>query len=104
MAMTGSRFRRQAPIGPYVVDFVCQQARLVIEVDGGIHGWDVVAARDIERKTWLRERGYRVIRITNEQALFDLSGATERIISEIGGCDPTPTPPHKGEGLKVGED
>jgi very-short-patch-repair endonuclease len=90
--LNGTHFRRQAPFGDYIVDFVCHGARLVIEVDGGIHRWDVVAARDAERETWLKTRGYRVVRITNEQALSDPHAAVERIAGEIGARTPTPTP------------
>jgi very-short-patch-repair endonuclease len=65
---TGLHFRRQAPMGHYVVDFVCHQHRLVIELDGGIHRLPEVAARDAEREVWLTGRGYRVMRFWNEQA------------------------------------
>ena len=54
-----SHFRRQAPIGPYVVDFVCHEARLVIEVDGAQHGFDLNAADDLARTQWLGQRGAR---------------------------------------------
>src|SRR5690606_10313910 len=61
------RFRHQAPIGPYVVDFVCHRARLIVEVDGGIHERPDVALRDAERQRWLEAEGYRVMRFTNRQ-------------------------------------
>jgi len=96
--LNGTHFRRQAPMGDYIVDFVCHGARLVVEVDGGIHRWDVVAARDAEREDRLKTRGYRVVRITNEQALFDPHGAVERIAGEIGACTPTPNPSPQGGG------
>ena len=57
------RIRRQAPIGPYVVDFACLRAKLVIEVDGGVHERTDVALRDLERDAWLTEQGFRVMRI-----------------------------------------
>ena len=58
--------RRQAPIGPYVVDFACHARNLVIEVDGGVHErLDEVALKDFERAEWLRSQGYRVVRFTN---------------------------------------
>lgn len=59
------RFHRQAPIGPYVVDFACHRARLVVEVDGGVHQLTDVARRDIRRDEWLTSEGYRVFRFTN---------------------------------------
>jgi very-short-patch-repair endonuclease len=70
LKLNGSHFRRQVAFGPYIVDFVCHGARLVVEVDGGIHRLPEVAARDAEREAWLTRRRYAVVRITNEQALF----------------------------------
>ncbi len=61
---SGARFRRQAPIGPYIVDFVCHAARLVVEVDGEWHAWSY---QDVERMRYLRSRGYRVLRFTNRE-------------------------------------
>lgn len=61
------RFHRQAPIGPYVVDFACHRARLVVEVDGGVHQLTDVALRDIRRDERLAAEGYRVLRFTNRQ-------------------------------------
>jgi len=87
--LNGTHFRRQAPFGPYVVDFVCHRARLIIEVDGGIHNHPAVTARDAEREAWLRQRGYSVIRITNQDALFDSAGVAERIGGLIGADTPT---------------
>ncbi len=97
LALNGTHCRRQ-PFNRYVVDFVCHGARLVVEVDGGSHNLDVVAACDAERDTWLNARGYRVVRITNELALFDPHAAVERIAGEIGACTPTPNPSPQGGG------
>jgi very-short-patch-repair endonuclease len=63
----GLKFRRQEPIGPFIVDLVCHEARLVIEVDGRDHLWKTT---DRERTEWLRREGYEVIRFKNEDALF----------------------------------
>jgi very-short-patch-repair endonuclease len=95
--LEGAHFRRQAPFGAYVVDFVCHH-RLVVEVDGGVHRLEVVAARDAEREAWLTARGYRVLRITNDEALFDPHAAVQRIAGEIGACTPTPNPSPQGGG------
>jgi len=57
----GTHFRRQAPIGPYVVDFFCPAKRLVVEVDGGHHADDDTARRDRERQLWLEKEGYRIV-------------------------------------------
>jgi very-short-patch-repair endonuclease len=71
LPVEGSHFRKQAPFGPYVVDFICHGARLVIEVDGGAHLTLDRAARDLEREQWIASRGYRVIRFKNARALAD---------------------------------
>jgi very-short-patch-repair endonuclease len=52
-AMLGTHFRRQVPIGPYIADFACMAARLIIEVDGSQHGVDVGMSRDAKRTQWL---------------------------------------------------
>jgi very-short-patch-repair endonuclease len=80
----GTHFRRQAPIGPYVVDFFCPAKRLVVELDGGHHSIDDVAARDRERQAWLEQEGYRVIRFWNSD-LKDLNAALEQIYLELYG-------------------
>ena len=61
----GLRFRRQQPIGPYVADFYCAAARLIIEVDGGHHTAARNVANDAARTEWLEANGFRVLRITN---------------------------------------
>jgi very-short-patch-repair endonuclease len=90
-------FRRQAPFGPYVVDFGCHSSRPIIEVDGGIHDLDAVAQRDAEREAWLAGRGYRVVRLTNLQAL-DTEAAIAAILAEVGADTPTPSPSPQGGG------
>jgi very-short-patch-repair endonuclease len=65
--------RRQAPIGKYVVDFVCHAKRVVIEVEGPVHQiFADTALRDIERTAWLESQGYRVLCFTDRQVLDDL--------------------------------
>ena len=61
-ALNGHKFVRQEPIGPYVVDFVCREQRLVIEVDGGQHATD---KRDAVRDRWLADHRYRIMRFWN---------------------------------------
>ena len=60
------KFRRQHPIGPYIVDFVHLQARLIIEADGGQH---LASQRDPQRDAWLQAQGYRVLRFWNHDIL-----------------------------------
>ena len=65
----GFKFRRQAPIGPYVADFTCHALKLVIEADGGIHR--LTEARDADRDAWLAEAGYTVLRFDNSAILHN---------------------------------
>ncbi|WP_183714586.1 endonuclease domain-containing protein [Bradyrhizobium sp. ERR14] len=85
LPMDGSHFRRQAPIGPYVVDFFCPAKRLIIELDGGHHNEDDTAARDLARQGWLENEGYRVIRFWNSEIGSDLTAVLERIYVELYG-------------------
>jgi very-short-patch-repair endonuclease len=73
------RFRRQAPIGPYVADFICHRASLVIEVDGGVHELTDVAVRDLQRDAWFNGQGYEVLRIPGRRVTDDLDGAVAEI-------------------------
>jgi very-short-patch-repair endonuclease len=79
--LEGPRFRRQTPIGPYIVDFFCPEQRLIIEVDGDQHGFDRVEARDQSRDAWLRERGYRVLRFSNRDVMTNLDGVCDTILA-----------------------
>ena len=78
------RFRRQAPVGPYTVDFVCHRSCLVIEVDGGVHNLPEVAVRDLQRDEWLKTQGYRVIRFTTKQVDDDIEG----VLADIRNASP----------------
>ena len=102
----GFGFRRQMPLGRYILDFVCHYRGLVIEVDGGQHFSARQAARDSVRDRWLRTQGYRVIRFANNEVLSNLSGVLEYLTSIIETPDPsvlkssiaanTPLPPCGG--------
>ncbi|MFZ1988733.1 MAG: endonuclease domain-containing protein [Alphaproteobacteria bacterium] len=80
------RFRRQYPLGPYIVDFVCLPARLIIEVDGPSH--DSTAENDERRAAWLLNQKFRVIRFSNRDILTNLEGAVRTIEVEIAGAGP----------------
>ncbi|VIO81024.1 endonuclease domain-containing protein [Bradyrhizobium ivorense] len=82
----GTHFRRQAPIGPYVVDFFCPAKRLIIELDGGHHNEAETAQRDQERQGWLEREGYRVIRFWNSEITAHLNAVMERIYVELYGA------------------
>ncbi len=72
-------FRRQHPIGPYIADFCCSKAKLVIEVDGGIHNEEDRMMRDAHREAFIREQGYRMFRLTNREVIEDPDAAAERV-------------------------
>ena len=76
----GYRFRRQVPLGPYVVDFACYARRLVIEVDGPSH--DTTVERDAAREEWLKARGFRILHFRAEEVLQGLDGVLESILCE----------------------
>ena len=82
----GLKFKRQKPIGRYIVDFVCLEHFRVIELDGGQHMEQ--AGRDRERDEYLVARGYRVLRFWNHQVLGQMEAVLERIRLEVG---PLPT-------------
>jgi len=67
--LEGVKFRRQQPIGPYIVDLMSFKGKLIIEIDGGQHNEEEIKSRDEERVSWLEERGYRVLRFWNNDVL-----------------------------------
>jgi very-short-patch-repair endonuclease len=77
----GLKFRKQAPMGRYVVDFVCHTKKLVIEVDGGQHAVD--KARDQQREMWLRAQGYNVLRFWNNEVIDNIEGVLECIRAKV---------------------
>ena len=90
--LNGASFRRQVPIGAYVVDFVSFDARLIVEIDGGQHAGSV---RDKVRDTWLRSQGFVVLRFWNNDVLSNTNGVIERIVENL---PPSLTLPRKGGG------
>lgn len=78
--LQGYKFRRQHPIGMFIVDFYCASCRLIVEIDGDSHSDQV--EYDAERTQWLAERGCRVIRFANRDILHNLSGVLEAILAE----------------------
>ena len=86
------RFRRQQPIGPYIVDFFCPSAKLIVELDGSQHGADKVAAYDQERSRFLGAKGYRVLRFWNVEVLKDRVSVAEAIFRAGSEPDPSPKP------------
>ena len=80
----GAKFRRQVPIGPYIVDFVCFEHRLVVELDGEHHGGTGKAIDDAKRMSWLEGEGYRVLRFWNDEVVDGMEGVLEMIGRELG--------------------
>jgi len=90
----GFKFRRQQPIGRYIVDFVNFEERLILELDSGQHA--VYRKRDIIRDAFLEKEGYRVLRFWDNEVLNNIEGILEVIIQNLS---PSPHPsPLKGEG------
>jgi very-short-patch-repair endonuclease len=79
----GAKFRRQHPIGPYFADFYCPASRLVVEVDGPLHGDDVPTAYDQRRTAWLEADGYHVIRFLASEVDDDLDAVVDGIRAAI---------------------
>lgn len=78
--LEGFHFRRQCPIGPYIADFACLQARLLIEVDGGQH---MDAPADAGRDAFLRREGFHVLRFWNNEVMTNLEGVRALIVSRL---------------------
>jgi very-short-patch-repair endonuclease len=76
-------FRRQALIGPFIVDFFCPVHRLIVELDGGQHGTDEALRYDGERTVWLAANGYRVMRFWNRDVLTNLDGVLSAILEAV---------------------
>ena len=93
----GLKFKRQKPLGRYIVDFVCPERKLVIELDGGQHSEQT--AYDAKRDDWLRSQGYTVLRFWNNEVMQEMEGVLERIrLSLSPGPSPQPSPRERGEG------
>ncbi len=97
----GFHFRRQAPLRGYILDFVCFDRRLIVEVDGASHGEDDRARKDRVRDAVLAREGFLTLRFTNAAVRDDVEGVMETVLMH---CRARPTgslrdpPPHEGEG------
>jgi very-short-patch-repair endonuclease len=94
----GASFRRQTPIGPYIVDFVCHAARLVIEIDGGQHFESKQEQRDARRDTYLAGKGFRVLRFNNHDVMSNRQGVLETIAAAIEHAPSLTLPRKRGRG------
>ena len=103
--LDGHRFRRQVPIGGYIVDFVCLAERLVVEIDGGQHTEEANEVLDALRARSLQDMGYRVLRFWNACVLSETGSVMETIFDALslrrdaGSASPHPGPPPAGEGV-----
>jgi very-short-patch-repair endonuclease len=95
----GASFRKQVPIGSFVVDFACLSRRLVIEIDGG---QNLENAEDLRRDRWLRDQGYRVLRFWNHEVLTNVEGVLQVIASKVGGSDSRKERQEVGDGRDPG--
>jgi very-short-patch-repair endonuclease len=93
--LDGMQFRRQTPIGPYITDFCCHSARLIVELDGETHDFGENQLRDAKRDRWFATQGYRVLRFVNDDVLKNLEGVIATIRSV---APPSLSLPHKGGG------
>ncbi len=94
-SLNGLRFRRQFPLGIYIVDFVCFEVRLIVEVDGGQHA---ESAKDAQRDAWLKSQGFQVLRFWNNEVLQNMEGVMQMIFKAINSHTPVLPPPLDGEG------
>jgi very-short-patch-repair endonuclease len=97
----GLKFRRQHPLGPYIVDFVCLERRFVFEIDGVQHGETEGLRYDAARTAWLTTEGYTVYRAWNWEIRENLDGVMMSLFDELGlltEVTPTPALPPQGGG------
>ncbi len=81
--LNGFKFVRQAPIGPYFVDFLCREEKLIVEVDGATHSTLGEIAADARRSTFLADAGYRILRVTNAEVFDQIEAALETILAAL---------------------
>jgi very-short-patch-repair endonuclease len=93
----GVKFRRQHPFSNCVLDFVCLERKLVIELDGGQHA--ETASADNERTRFLQVAGFRVLRFWNNQVFQETEAVIESIMAALAQTHPHPGPPLEGEGV-----
>ncbi|HEY3521772.1 MAG TPA: endonuclease domain-containing protein [Rhodanobacteraceae bacterium] len=94
--LNGYKFRRQHPMPPYIVDFVCLKARVIVELDGSQH----CDEQDATRARFLEARGYKVVRFWDNDVLRDADAVLEAILNAVDNRTLTPTPLPEGEGLQ----
>jgi very-short-patch-repair endonuclease len=96
------KFRRQIPVGPFIVDFICLEKNVVIEVDGGQH--DENKELDVQRSAYLNKMGYRVFRFWNNEVMQETEAVLDAIFAILANGkqnspSPQPSPPSGERGL-----
>ena len=89
--LCGKKFRRQQPLGPYILDFYCAEEKLNIEIDGGQHDFPEKQKHDIKRGFYLEKEGLKTLRFWNSQIRENIEGVLAKIRMEIG-SEPSPAP------------
>lgn len=87
--LQGFKFRRQHPLGAFTLDFVCLDAGLAIEIDGGQHSEPAAQAHDARRTTFIEQQGLRVIRFWNHEVLTETVAVLEKILQTLRALTPT---------------
>lgn len=95
-ALAGFKFRRQCPIGPYIVDFVCLEKMLIVEIDGGQHNENI--QKDSRRTRHLESRGFKVLRFWNNEVLANIESVLDVIRTALISHPSSPTLLPEGEG------
>jgi very-short-patch-repair endonuclease len=93
--IAGAKFRKQQPIGPYIVDFVCQEKRLILEADGSQH---LESPHDLRRDAVLTSKGYRILRFWHNDIMLEMDGVPTAIYDALS----APPSPARGEGFVDG--
>jgi very-short-patch-repair endonuclease len=91
--LAGTKFRRQVPIGPFIADFACYDARLIVEVDGGQHSESL---SDERRDQWFSANGFRVLRFWNNDVLTNSDGVLQRVVDAVRATTPHPARAARG--------
>ncbi|MCA9237399.1 MAG: DUF559 domain-containing protein [Planctomycetales bacterium] len=105
--LAGFKFRRQAAIGAYIVDFVCFDAKVIVELDGPQHFDAAAEQHDAARDAWLRSRGFEVLRFRNHEMDEDIHAAVDEILAAVRrrqpviDCVPPPQPSPPGGGSRI---
>jgi very-short-patch-repair endonuclease len=97
--LMGLKFRRQQCIGNYILDIACMDKNLLIEIDGGQHNTNEKMEKDIDRTAWLEEKGYQVLRFSNNDIMENLEGVVEVILHSLDRI----IPPHSNSLPRRGE-